>query len=148
MQRMMNIPTAKAPSRLNKKQLAAHVGLDVAEKMKAYCRREELSLTEIIAMSVNEAVSEFGAGPMLQVSRERLVNRVRSPSQVQTKGPDCRKGTKRIAGFYAVKDVERVAAFAREKGTNKEKLVLSGLRKILSLPPDPKDLPAKPVKAA
>lgn len=100
--------------------------------MKAFAKRMELSLTEIIAMSVNEAVSEFGVGPLLQVSRERLVHRVRSPSQVQTKGPECRTGTKRVAAFFNEGDIDRVRAFSKEKGIPQEHLIADGMAKLLS----------------
>lgn len=127
----MHIPK-KAPSRVNKKQLAAHLEPTLVERMKQYGRRKELSVTEIIAMSINEAVSKHGMGPLLQVSRERLVNRVRSPSQVQTKGPECRTGTKRVAAFFNSGDIERVRAFSKEKGISQESLIEQGLQKILS----------------
>lgn len=100
--------------------------------MKTFAKRKELSLTEVIAMSVNEAVSEHGVGPLLQVSRERLVNRVRSPSQVQTKGPVCRTGTKRIAAYFNASDVERVRAFSKEKAIPQEHLIADGLKKLMS----------------
>ncbi|MDW9478944.1 hypothetical protein GOB57_09650 [Sinorhizobium meliloti] len=122
----------KPRSRRNKKQLAAHLDPDLVERMKTFARRKELSLTEIIAMSVNEAVSRHGVGPLLQVSRERLVRRVRSPSQVQTKGPVCRTGTKRVAAFFNESDIDRVRAFSKEKGISQEHLIEEGLRKILS----------------
>lgn len=128
----MTIQMRKAPSRANKKQLAAHLEPDLVERMKTFAKRKELSLTEVIAMSVNEAVSEHGVGPLLQVSRERLVNRVRSPSQVQTKGPVCRTGTKRIAAYFNASDVERVRAFSKEKAIPQEHLIADGLKKLMS----------------
>jgi hypothetical protein len=119
-------------SRRNKKQLAAHLDPGLVERMKTYGKRMELTLTEIIAMSVNEAVSEYGVGPLLQVSRERLVQRVRSPSQVQTKGPECRTGTKRVAAFFNEGDIDRVRAFSKEKAVSQERLIADGLEKLLA----------------
>lgn len=100
--------------------------------MKSFGKRMELSMTEIIAMSVNEAVSVYGVGPLLQVVRERLVYRVRSPSQVQTRGPKCRAGTQRVAGFYNIGDIDRLRAFSAEKGIPLEHLIAEGLAKLLS----------------
>ncbi len=100
--------------------------------MKTFGKRMELSMTEIIAMSVNEAVSVYGVGPLLQVVRERLVYRVRSPSQVQTRGPKCRVGTQRVAGFYNIGDIDRLRAFSAEKGIPLEHLIAEGLAKLLS----------------
>jgi hypothetical protein len=122
-------------SRQNKKQLAAYLEADLVERMKTYAKRQSLSLTEMIAMSVNAAVAEHGMGPILQVSRERLVNRVRSPSMVQTKGPICRAGTKRIAAFYNNGDIDRLRAFSKEKGIALEDIVDTGARIVLSEPP-------------
>jgi hypothetical protein len=128
----MDLHPKKAPSRINKKQLAAHLDPALVERMKTFAKRNELSLTEIIAMSVNAAVAEHDRGPLLQVSRERLVHRVRSPSQVQTKGPECRTGTKRVAAFFNAGDIERVRAFSKEKSIPQERLIASGLEKILT----------------
>ncbi|MBY3151154.1 hypothetical protein HFO56_01870 [Rhizobium laguerreae] len=100
--------------------------------MKIFAKRKQLSLTEVIAMSVNEAVSVHGVGPLLQVSRERLVHRVRSPSQIQTKGPECRTGTKRVAAHFDSSDVERVRAFSKEKAIPQEHLIADGLARLLA----------------
>lgn len=130
----MTEPGKYAPpqSRRNKKQLGAHLDPNLVERMKAFGKRMELSMTEIIAMSVNEAVSAYGVGPLLQVARERLVHRVRSPSQVQTKGPKCRTGTQRVAAFFNEGDIDRVRAFSAEKGIPLERLIADGLAKLLS----------------
>jgi hypothetical protein len=122
----------KAPSRVNKKQLAAHLKPDLVERMKAFAKRKGLSLTEVIAMAVNAAVAVYGVGPLLQVSRERLVNRVHSPSQVRTEGPVCRTGTQRIAAYFNASDVERVRAFSKEKAIPQEHLIADGIKILLS----------------
>nr|WP_250807774.1 hypothetical protein [Neorhizobium tomejilense] len=124
----------KAPSRANKKQLAAHLDPELVERMKVYGRRKSLSMTEMIAMAVNEAVSQYGMGPILQVSRDRLVHRVKSPSQVQVRDtlPKCRTGKKRVAAYFFKGDIERLRAFSMEKGVSQEQLIEDGLRSMLS----------------
>ncbi|MCS4089617.1 hypothetical protein [Rhizobium sp. BK176] len=121
-----------APSRKNKTQLAAHLEPSIVERMKIFARKRQLSITEVIAMSVNEAVSVHGVGPLLQVSRERLVHRVRSPSQVRTDGPECRAGTKRVAAFFNKAEVERLRAFSKEKAIPQEHLIADGLARLLA----------------
>jgi hypothetical protein len=127
----MTIEPKIAPSRVNKKQLGAHLEPGLVERMKIYARKKQLSLTEVIAMAVNEAVSVHGVGPLLQVSRERLVHRVRSPSQVKTKGPECRTGTKRVAAFFNAGEVERLRAFSKEKAIPAEHLIADGIMRLL-----------------
>lgn len=132
---MARIPSGKASSRTFKKQIGAYLEPELVERMKAYARRQGLSLTEIVAMAVNESVSAHGMGPILQVSRERLVNRVRSPSQVQESGPDCRRGRKRIAAFFHAAEVERVRAFSKEKAIPIERMIEQGLEKLVPSTP-------------
>lgn len=132
---MIDIPKGPSRSRINKKQLGAHLDSELVGEMKAFCRKESLSQTEILAMAINEAVSEYGSGPLLQVSRERLVYRLKSPSQAKKDGPKCRMGTKSVAAFYSVNDVERVKAFSNEKGVPISELADKGMRRILSKQP-------------
>jgi len=123
------------PSRDNKRQLTAYLDPGLVFRVKRYGKMHELSLTEMIAMAVNAAVSAYGAGPILQVSRERLVFRMKSPSQVLTTGPRCRTGTQRVAAYYKVPDLDRLSAFCKEKGVAQESLVDTGLRMILGEQP-------------
>jgi hypothetical protein len=133
---------ALPPSRANKKQIAAHLGPALVEKMKAFCKKKELSQTEIIAMSVNATAASYGMGPLLQVSRERLLYRRRSPAQIRTDGPACRKGTKRVAAYFKAAEVERVRGFAYEKGINQEEMIEEGMKIILAEGPQSPEIPA------
>jgi hypothetical protein len=122
----------KPPSRVNKKQLAAHLAPDLVEAVQQFCRRKSFTQQEMIAMAINAAAAHYGRKPILHVARQRLLHRVRSPSQVQTNGPECRNGKKRIAGYFHERDIERVKDFAKEKGERQETLIELGIRNILA----------------
>ncbi len=118
------------PSRANKKQIAAHLAPELAEAMKIYCNKNDFTFQEIIAISINDRISQLSdqsRGPLLQVSRQRLFRRKKSPAKIQVSGPDCRTGTKRIAAFFHSKDVDRVRSFAKEYGVSLEHLVRDGI---------------------
>lgn len=127
------------PSRANKKQISAHLSAALADAMKVYCYKNDFNFQELIAMSINNRVSELSngeRGPFLQVARQRIFRRKKSPAKVQTLGPDCRSGTKRVATFYFTKDVDRVHSFSYEYGVSVEELVRSGVAKTIGFKED------------
>lgn len=122
------------PSRANKKQIAAHLNINLAEALKLHCHKNDLTFQEMIASSVNTCVSQLSngeRGPLLQVSRQRLFERKKSPAKVQTSGPDCRTGTKRVAAYFHSKDVDRVRSFSKEYGISVEDIIRSGISTVV-----------------
>ena len=122
------------PSRANKKQIAAHLERSLADSLKVYCHKNDFTFQEMIAISVNAYVSQLSSGergPFLQVSRQRLFERKKSPAKIQTSGPDCRTGTKRVAAYFHSKDVERVHSFSKEYGVSVEEIVRNGISVVI-----------------
>jgi predicted HicB family RNase H-like nuclease len=122
------------PSRQNKKQIIAHADPALVEAAHRKAEKEDVTLQELIALSVNASVSEYGRSPFLKVTRDRLVRRKKAPAKVLTEGPDCRTGTRRIAAWFDRNDHEQVAMFAKEVGVSIEHLVLKGLPGVLKRP--------------
>jgi hypothetical protein len=128
----MHIP--KPATRTDKKQIAAHLDPDMVARMKAHCKATQITLQELIAMAVNAAVgsrTRGEVGPLLRVHRERLVRRVNAQSKVQTTGPECRTGTRRVAAYFQTAEIERLRAFCKEKGLRQEHLIEEGIRALL-----------------
>lgn len=125
---------ATPPSRTNKKQIKAHADPALVEAAHLKAEKEGLTLQELIALSVNAAVAEYGRSPFLKVGRDRLVRRRKAPAAVMTDGPDCRSGTRRIAAWFDRKDAEEVAVFAKEVGVSIEYLIQKGLPEVLRRP--------------
>jgi len=122
------------PSRRDKKQIVAH--LDPVVVQAVHNRRDTHGATvqEVLGQAVNTAVQKFGRTPFLAVRRDRVVKRNKARAQVQKadKSPRCRAGKKRLAAWFEMGSVERVAAFSAEVGTPIEDLVEIGLKDMLS----------------
>jgi predicted HicB family RNase H-like nuclease len=119
------------PSRQNKKQIIAHLDPALVEAAHRKAEKEDVTLQELIALSVNHSVSEYGRSPFLKVGRDRLVRRKKAQAKIQTSGPECRTGTTRIAAWFDKGDHEQVAMFAKEVGVSIEYLVLKSLPAVL-----------------
>jgi hypothetical protein len=119
-------------SRINKSQISAHLDTQLADRLKIYCKRNDLSLTEGLALAVNLRASDYGRGAILRVTRERLIFRNKSPAQERDKVPECRTGKKRIAASFHRAEVECLRAFCREIGVPQERLIEEGVLKLLS----------------
>jgi hypothetical protein len=130
----MKIGIRPSLSRQNKKQIIAHADPALVEAAHQKRDKEDVTLQELIALSVNATVSEYGRSPFLKVGRDRLVRRKKAPAKILTEGPDCRTGTRRIAAWFDRNDHEQVAMFAKEVGVTIEYLVLKGLPGVLKRP--------------
>lgn len=122
------------PSRRDKKQIVAHLDADLVEAAHARRRAKGLTMQEIVASAINQAVEEYGRRPFLKVSRERLVKRNKALARVQTaeNAPRCRAGKRRLAAWFDRQSVEQLGGFAREVGVRVEHLVEMGLKKTLA----------------
>jgi len=127
-------PRQLPPSRRDKKQIVAH--LDPIVVQAVHNRRETQGKTvqEVLGEAVNTAIVKFGRSPLLEIGRQRVVkrNKARAQSQNADKSPACRAGKRRIAAWYQMGSVDRVAAFSAEVGTPIENLVEIGLKEMLS----------------
>lgn len=127
-------PNKLPPSRRDKKQIVAH--LDPVIVQAVHNRRETQGKTvqEVLGEAVNKAVEKFGRAPLLEVRRDRVVkrNKARAQAQKADRSPACRAGKRRIAAWYQMASVERVAAFSAEVGMPIENLVEIGLKEMLS----------------
>ena len=136
------------PSRQNKKQIIAHADPALVEAAHRKAEKEGVTLQELIALSVNASVAEFGRSPFLKVTRDRLVKRRNAHAKILTNGPDCRTGTRRIAAWFDREDHEQVAMFAKEVGVSIEYLVLKGMPGVLKRPVPAPQLAAAPAERA
>lgn len=117
---------------MNKKQIAAHLEPSVAASAKRYCSSNDLTIQELMAMSINGAVAARSRrGPLLKVARDRIFIRKKSPAKVRTEGPECRTGLTRVAAYFPGGDVERLRGFSKEYGVSIETLVREGLSLII-----------------
>jgi hypothetical protein len=119
------------PSRINKKQVMAHLTPDLVDAAHIKCIRDSLSLQELIAEAVNAAIASYGTKPFLKVARERLVVRKKSPAKVQKLDNSVRDGKRRIGAWFERVDVERIKEECRMKGIKIEALIDKGLRIVL-----------------
>jgi hypothetical protein len=87
-------------------------------------------------MAVNATAKDMDREPLLEVSRDRLIKRTKSPAKIKTEGPICRTGTMRIAAFFDTKAVDRVKAAAKEFGLSQEKMIQAGLQSICGVSND------------
>lgn len=124
---------AKPPSRINKKQITAWDDPALIQAAHIYQDTGNVSIQEIIAQAVNNAVEQYGRRPILQVKRDRLVKRTKSRAGKNTgdKMPNCRNGKARIAAWFDNKDAEALSEFCKEVGIKKEALVLLGLPRVI-----------------
>lgn len=122
------------PSRREKKQIVAHLDPALVEAVHRRRTRDGVTIQEIIAMAVNAALARFGRAPILEERRDRLVKRQKALARVQDadKVPRCRAGKRRLAAWFDMGAVDRVAAFSAEIGTRIEDIVEMGLREIVS----------------
>lgn len=122
------------PSRRDKKQIVAHLDAELVEAVHIRRRARSLTIQEIVAEAINEAVKHYGRTPFMAVVRDRLVRRNKALAKVQDASgvPGSRTGKRRIAAWFDRTSVERVAAFAREVGTKIEGLVELGLRRMIT----------------
>jgi len=119
------------PSRVNKKQVMAHLTPDLVDAAHKKCARDNLSLQELIAESINAAIADYGRTPFLKVGRERLVIRKKSPAKVQKLEKSVRDGKRRIGAWFERTDVEQVKDHCREFGIRIEALIEKGLRIVM-----------------
>lgn len=120
------------PSRINKKQVMAHLTPGLVDAAHKKCIKDGLSLQELIAESINAAIADYGRTPFLKVGRERLVVRKKSPAKVQEHEKSVRDGKKRIGAWFERSDVEQVKAHCGEFGIRIEALIEKGLRIVMS----------------
>lgn len=120
------------PSRVNKKQIMAHLAPELVEAAHKRCAKKQLSLQEIIAEAINATVAQYGRTPFLKVGRERLVQRKKSPAKIQKLESGVRDGKRRIGAWFDRDDVEKVKDLAKQFGLRVEGLVERGLRIVLA----------------
>lgn len=133
---MMGMPKV-APSRVNKKQIMAHLSPDLVEAAHRRCAKEDITIQELIGHAVNRAVAEYGRKPFLNAKRERLVRRVKSVAKVQELDRGVRNGKRRIGAWFEKEDVEKVIDLSIEFGIKVEGLVDMGLRLLLNMEAKP-----------
>lgn len=122
------------PSRRDKRQIVAHLDPELVEAVHQRRKRDGVTVQEVIGMAVNKAMAKFGRSAILPVRRDRLVKRQRQLARVQeaATAPPSRAGKRRVAAWYDIPSVERVAGFAAEVGVRIEDLVEIGLRDLFS----------------
>jgi hypothetical protein len=120
------------PSRVNKKQVMAHLTPDLVDAAHKRCLRDNLTVQELMAEALNAIVAKYGRTPFLKVGRERLVIRKKSPAKVQKLENSVRDGKRRIGAWFDRQDVERIKAYGQEFGNIRvEAMVEKGLRIVL-----------------
>lgn len=120
------------PSRVNKKQVMAHLTPNLVDAAHKKCTRDNLTVQELLAESINAAIADYGRTPFLKVGRERLVIRKKSPAKVQKLEKSVRDGKRRIGAWFERVDVEQVKDHCREFGIRIEALIEKGLRIVLA----------------
>lgn len=120
------------PSRVNKKQVMAHLTPDLVDAAHKKCTRDNLTVQELLAESINAAIANYGRTPFLKVGRERLVIRKKSPAKVQKLEKSVRDGKRRIGAWFERVDVEQIKDHCREFGIRIEALIEKGLRIVLA----------------
>ncbi len=121
------------PSRVNKKQVMAHLTPELVDAAHKRCLRDNLTVQELMAEALNAIVAKFGRTPFLRVGRERLVIRKKSPAKVQKLENSVRDGKRRIGAWFDRQDVERIKSYGQEFGNIRvEAMVEKGLRIVLA----------------
>jgi hypothetical protein len=120
------------PSRVNKKQVMAHLTPNLVDVAHKKCVRDNLTVQELLAESINAAIADYGRTPFLKVGRERLVIRKKSPAKVQKLEKSVRDGKRRIGAWFERVDVEQIKDHCREFGSRIEALIDKGLRIVLA----------------
>lgn len=122
------------PSRINKKQISAHLSGDLARLMAEYRHKWQLTSQEAIALAVNSFAYKHGRSAILKVARERLVRRKKGLAKAQSSEAVAasRVGRVRVAGWFDAQDVDQLNGYAIEIGIKVETIVINGFKIMLN----------------
>jgi hypothetical protein len=123
------------PSRQGKKQMITYVDADLARAVEKKAASENKTMQELLAEAANSVLAAHDRAPILKPKHQRVLRRKRGRSRPRTNAnaPECRTGKRPIGGWYEIKEVQDLAAFARELGLGRERMLEIGLRHITGL---------------
>lgn len=132
----MRLPSGPPPSRLGKRQVGVYLAPDMADRVRGAAHASRESIQTLLARAINAELASRGLPPPLSVVGLRQFKRVVGAATSRVAAPDCRRGTKIVAGWYDRKEVERLVSLCSELGTTVQAVATAGLEKLNSLPSD------------
>ena len=123
----MNIPTTKISKRLSQKQIIIYLDEEDAEKFKQDAWKNDQSLKQTLAQSLNNFLIDSGFEKVLSETVEHRFKRINAAAAPRNNVPDCRRGKIPVAGWFDKKEVNRLNAISKEVGLSIQKMAMLGL---------------------